>query len=243
MKHGKTALKLLAAGLLITAIILAAVVLDAGAHLRDALNWIDTIGFWGPFVYSALYIAVCVFLIPGSILTLGAGAVFGLLRGTLYTSVAATLGATVAFILGRTLLRDWVSRTVEKRPTLRAVDRAVEKEGGRVVFLLRLSPLVPFSISNYVYGLTRVSLGAYVLASFVGMLPGVFVYTYIGGLARRLAEIGAGESGTSNLEWALYVLGLIATVYATYRITIVARRALSETVDPADAAEAVVPEP
>ncbi|MFW6252426.1 MAG: TVP38/TMEM64 family protein, partial [bacterium] len=212
MKRVRTMLKLLAAVLLLTTILIAAVVLDAGTYLRNALNWIDSIGFWGPFVYSGLYIAVCVFLIPGSILTLGAGAVFGLIRGTLYTSVAATLGATVAFILGRTLLRDWVSRTIEKRPTLRAVDRAVEKEGGRVVFLLRLSPLIPFSISNYVYGLTRVSLGAYVLASFVGMLPGVFVYTYIGSLARRIAELGTGGSGTSALEWALYVLGLIATV-------------------------------
>ncbi len=230
MKRNTKLIKILLAVLLLTAIILFTVVFDAAAYLRDALNWIDTIGLWGPIVYSALYIAICVFLIPGSILTLGAGAVFGLLRGTLYTSIAATLGATVAFFLGRTLLRDWVSRMVAERPALKAVDQAVEREGGRVVFLLRLSPLVPFSISNYVYGLTRVPPGQYILASFVGMLPGIFVYTYIGGLARRIAELGAQDAGTTPLEWTLYVLGLLATAYATYRITLVARRALSEAV-------------
>lgn len=234
MKRPAHLVKTIVAIAVLAGIIAAAVIFDATTHLRNALNWIDSIGIWGPFVYAALYVLICVLLIPGSILTLGAGAVFGVFRGTLYTSIAATLGAAVAFILGRTLLRDWVARTVEKRPMLKAVDRAVGKEGGRVVFLLRLSPLVPFSISNYVYGLTKVRLGPYVLASLTGMLPGVFVYTYIGSLARRIAELGATDTATSPLEWSLYGLGLIATVYATYRITIVARRALRDTIDEPD---------
>jgi len=159
--------KAIGGGAVIVALVAIAYLLEAPGHLQNALTWVDGLGIWAPVVFVAMYIAVCVLVIPGSILTLGAGAVFGVLRGTLYTAVGATLGATAAFLLGRTLLRDWVKRKVEASPKLAAVDEAVEREGGRLVFLLRLSPLVPFSISNYVYGLTGVRTLHYVIASFV----------------------------------------------------------------------------
>ncbi len=217
-----------AAGLAIVALFVAGYLLDAPRYLQQALTWVDGLGIWAPVVFVAMYIVVCVLVIPGSILTLGAGAVFGVLRGTLFTAVGATLGATVAFLLGRTLLRDWVKQKVEASPKLSAVDDAVEREGGKLVFLLRLSPLVPFSLSNYVYGLTKIKTRHYTLASFFGMFPGILLYAYIGSLVRRFAELGAGGRVTSPAEWGLYIVGLIATVVATTMVTIVARRALRE---------------
>lgn len=211
----------------VTALFVAGYLLEAPRYLQAALTWVDGLGAIGPVVYVGMYILVCVLVIPGSILTLGAGAVFGVVRGTVFTAIGATAGATVAFLLGRTLLRDWIARKVQSSPRLAAVDEAVEHEGWRLVFLLRLSPLVPFSISNYVYGLTKVRTPHYVLASFVGMLPGILLYSYIGSLVRRLAELGSSGGGTSPAEWALYAVGLAATVVATARVTIVARRALA----------------
>ncbi|MCA1753842.1 MAG: TVP38/TMEM64 family protein [Spirochaeta sp.] len=224
----------------VAALFVAGYLLEAPRYLQAALTWVDSLGALGPVVYIGMYILVCVLVIPGSILTLGAGAVFGVARGTVFTAVGATAGATVAFLLGRTLLRGWVAAKVQSSPRLAAVDEAVEHEGWRLVFLLRLSPLVPFSISNYVYGLTKVRTPHYVLASFVGMLPGVLLYSYIGSLVRRLAELGSSGGSTSNAEWALYAVGLLATVVATGRVTIVARRALARkkiAVDVPDAGE------
>ncbi|TVQ37023.1 MAG: TVP38/TMEM64 family protein [Spirochaetaceae bacterium] len=218
--------------------------LDAPRHLHSALLWVDGLGLWGPVVYVLIYILICVLLIPGSILTLGAGAVFGVVRGSIYTSVGSTLGATIAFLVGRFLLRDWVRQRVESSPRLVAVDEAVGREGAKIVFLLRMSPLVPFSISNYVYGLTRVKTSSYVLASWAGMIPGTVMYVYIGSLARRLAELGAAGRSTTPMEWALYVFGLIATIVATARVTVVAKRALNRSVglDQRSAASQAVPE-
>ncbi|MFW6387878.1 MAG: TVP38/TMEM64 family protein [bacterium] len=222
-------LKAIAAAIAILVLLVVGYLLDAPTYLRQALTWVDGLGLWAPVVFVGMYVAVCVLVIPGSILTLGAGAVFGVIRGAIFTSVGATLGATVAFILGRTLMRDWIATKVARSPRLTAVDKAVEREGGKLVFLLRLSPLVPFSISNYVYGLTKIRLWQYVLASFVGMMPGILLYAYIGSLIRRVTELGAGAGGgTTPAEWALYVLGLIATIVATLRVTAVARRALRE---------------
>ena len=205
-------------------------VLDAPAYLHQALMWVESLGIWGPVLFALLYIVITVALIPGSIFTIGGGAVFGVIPGTIYVSVGATVGATCAFLLGRTLMRDWVERRVQGSPKLKAVDEAVEREGGRIVFLLRLSPLVPFSISNYVYGLTKVRLGSYVLATWIGMIPGILLYAYIGSLVQRFAELGAAEQATTTGEWVMYIVGLIATVIATVRITIVARRALAARV-------------
>ena len=199
---------------------------DAPQYLHRTLVWVDGLGGWGAVVFIVMYVAVCVLVIPGSILTLGAGAVFGVLRGTLYTAVGATLGASVAFLLGRTLFRDWVAKKVAGSKKLSAVDEAVGREGGKLVFLLRLSPLIPFSLSNYVYGLTPIKLREYVIASAVGMLPGILLYSYLGSLVRRFAELGAGATQSSPAQWGLYTVGLIATIIATTRVTIVARRAL-----------------
>ena len=140
--------------------------------LRRSLDWVAGLGPTGVIAFVVIYILACVFMLPGSVLTLGAGAVFGVVKGSAICSVAATLGATAAFLVGRYLARDRVARMIEGNERFRAIDEAVGREGWKIVGLTRLSPVFPFNLLNYAYGITRVSLRDYFLASWIGMLPG-----------------------------------------------------------------------
>ena len=175
-----------------------------------------------------LYILATVLFVPGSILTLGAGFVFGVVRGMVYVSIASTIGATLAFLIGRYLARDWILRKVEGNRKFKAIDNAVGREGWKIVALTRLSPIFPFNLLNYAYGLTRVNLRAYVLTSWVAMLPGTLMYVYIGSLAGDLATLGTGARTRTPLEWALYGLGLAATLAVTIYVTFLARKAVRQ---------------
>ena len=201
--------------------------LDAPAALRAALDRIRDLGPWGPAIFVLLYIAATVLLLPGSVLTLGAGAVFGLAKGAVLVSIAATLGATAAFLVGRYLARGWVAVKIQRYPRFAAIDRAVAREGWKIVGLTRLSPVFPFNLLNYAFGLTRVSLRDYVLASWIGMMPGTVMYVYVGSLAGDLATLGGGSRARTPAEWALYVVGLLATVAVTVSVTRMAREALT----------------
>lgn len=204
------------------------------APIRDALitavQWIDSLGFWGVFAFIGLYTTTTVLLIPGSIPTLAAGFVFGVLRGTIYVSLGSTIGATAAFFVGRYLARDWVGNQVAGNRRFSAIDEAIGREGWKIVFLLRLSPLIPFSLSNYFYGVTKVRPLPYVLVSWSGMLPGTVMYVYIGSLLGELAQIGTA-SARSTGEWILYGVGLLATVVASVVAARVARNAIQRSVD------------
>src|SRR5215471_10380870 len=203
--------------LAIVAVLIAARYLDAAARLRTALDAIAGLGPWGPVIFVLLYIAATVLFLPGSVLTLGAGVVFGLARGAVIVSISATLGATAAFLVGRYLARAWVARKIEGNARFRAIDEAVAREGWKIVGLTRLSPAFPFNLLNYAFGLTRVSLRDYVLASWVGMMPGTVMYVYLGSLAGDLA--GAGRRERTAAEWTLYAVGLAATVAVTVLVT------------------------
>lgn len=194
---------------------------DLRALLRTALDWIEQLGPWGPILYVLIYIAATVFLIPGSALGLGAGALFGVVLGSVLVSLGSTLGATLAFLLGRYLARDWVAKKIEGRESFAAMDQAVAREGWKIVLLTRLSPVFPFTLLNYAFGLTRVSLAEYVLTSWVGMMPGTLMYAYLGSLART----GIEDRQRTPAEWMLYGLGLLATVAVTLIVTRIARRA------------------
>jgi uncharacterized membrane protein YdjX (TVP38/TMEM64 family) len=207
-------------------VVVAARMLDVTAVLQRTLASITALGPWGPVTFVLLYVAVTVFLLPAVILTLGAGALFGVAQGFLLVSAGATLGATAAFLLGRYLTRDWVAKRVVGSPKLKAIDEAVVREGWKIVLLTRLSPVFPFVLLNYVFGLTRVSLRHYVVASWIGMMPGIVLYAYIGSLAGDVAAAAAGGRTRSVWEWALYGLGLAATVALTVYVTRLARRAL-----------------
>jgi uncharacterized membrane protein YdjX (TVP38/TMEM64 family) len=198
--------------------------------LRSALEWVNGLGAIGAIAFIALYIAATVAFFPGSILTLGAGVLFGVVLGSLYVFLGATLGATAAFLVGRYLARGWVSKKIEGNTKFHAIDEAVGREGFKIVLLTRLSPVFPFNLLNYAYGVTGVSLKDYVLAS-IGMIPGTLMYVYIGSLAGSIATIGTGTQPTNpSIQWAIRIIGFIATVAVTVYVTRVARKALAETV-------------
>lgn len=204
--------------------------LDLQEALRSALSWIAGFGPVGVFFFIGLYIVASVLMLPGSILTLGAGAVFGLSQGFVAVLAGATLGATCAFLAGRYLARDWVAKKIAGSPRFRAVDEAVGREGWKIVLLTRLSPIFPFNVLNYSYGLTRIRLRHYFLASMAGMMPGTLLYTYLGSLAGDLAALGTGRAQRTPGEWAFYAAGLAATAAVTVFVTRVARKALAQRI-------------
>jgi len=198
--------------------------------LRNALQWIDSLGSVGAIAFITLYIIASIAFLPGSILTLGAGVVFGVILGSLYVFIGATLGATAAFLVGRYLARGWVSQKIEGNNKFRAIDEAVATEGFKIVFLTRLSPVFPFNLLNYAFGVTGVSLKDYFLGC-IGMIPGTIMYVYIGSLAGSLARIGTEEQPTNlTVQWAIRIIGFIATVGVTVYVTRLARKALEEKV-------------
>ncbi len=198
--------------------------------LRKSLDWIAGLGPAGPVAFIVIYVLACVFFIPGSVLTLGAGVLFGVVKGSICVSVASTLGATAAFLVGRYLARNRIARKIEGNQKFKAIDEAVAKEGWKIVSLTRLSPIFPFNLLNYAFGLTRVSLRDYFFASWIGMMPGTIMYVYIGSLAGGLATLGAGGRSKTPGEWALYGVGLAATLIVTIYVTRIARKALEKRV-------------
>jgi uncharacterized membrane protein YdjX (TVP38/TMEM64 family) len=209
------------------AIVLAAKYLHVQVLLKEALEWIGRLGPWGPVLFVGIYVVATVLFIPGSVLTLGAGAVFGVAVGSVCVSISATLGATAAFLVGRYLARDAVARKVEKNAKFAAIDRAVADEGWKIVLLTRLSPVFPFTLLNYAFGLTRIRLGHYVLASWIGMMPGTVMYVYLG----SLVNLGAGHRQRTAGEWVLYGVGLLATMVVTVFVTRLARKALAKKIE------------
>ena len=194
--------------------------------LHELLQWISGLGPTAPLVFIPLYVIACVLFVPGSILTLSAGFLFGVVRGSMYVSAAATLGATLAFLIGRYFAREWVAARLANYPKFKAVDEAVAREGWKIVALTRLSPLFPFNLLNYAFGLTNVGVRDYVLASWAGTLPGTILYVYLGSLAGDLTRVATGERKRTPAEWAFYAIGLLATVAVTVYITRISNRAL-----------------
>jgi uncharacterized membrane protein YdjX (TVP38/TMEM64 family) len=225
-------IKLIAAVAGIAILLMAAQYFNVQELLMRALDGIAGLGAWGPLLFIAIYILACVLFLPGSVLTLGAGVLFGLFAGSVIVSIASTLGATAAFIVGRYFARDWVAKKIEGNPGFKAIDDAVAKEGWKIVGLTRLSPVFPFNLLNYAYGLTKVSLRDYFFASWMGMLPGTVMYVYIGSVVGDLARLSAGGRTRTTAEWALYIVGFVATVTVTIYVTRVARAALNKKEQP-----------
>lgn len=200
--------------------------------MASALAWTAAAGPAGWAAFVGLYVLACVAFLPGSVLTLGAGAAFGLWKGFLLVSAGSTIGACAAFLVGRYLLRDWVSRKLSAVPAFAAVAGAVCQEGWKVVFLTRLSPVLPFNLLNYGYGLTTVGLAEYALASWLGMMPGTFLYVYLGAAAGEAARGGA--RARTPAEWALYGAGLLATAVAAWLVGRTAKNALKSRVPSED---------
>jgi len=218
---------------LITAAALGAVgaavfLLPVGTWTVAILRWVEGLGAWSKIVLAVLWIPTAVALAPGSVLTLGTGFLLGIGWGVVVVSLGSTTGAVAAFLVGRTVARSWVEKRLEERPAFRAVDRAVEEDGFRIVLLTRLSPLFPYNFQNYAFAVTGVSLRDFLFASWIGMLPGTVMYVYLGSTAQALATVASGERERDPLEWAFYALGLVATVVVTWYVTRRARQVLAE---------------
>lgn len=228
---------------LVVAIVATLAVLPVQDYLAGFLDRIESVGPWGPVLLAAAYTVACVLFVPGSILTLGAGFLFGVVWGTIAVSIGSLLGATAAFLVGRTLVRGWIEGRIASYPRFQAVDRAVGEQGFKIVLLVRLSPILPFNLLNYAFGLTKVRLWQYVLASWIGMLPGTVMYVYLGSALKSLADVAAGSPEGGTPQTVFFVAGLVMTVIATVVVTRVARRALDEAVaDHGTASEDVAPD-
>ncbi len=202
-----------------------------GGLLPDFARWVESLGAWGPLAFVAGYAAAAIAFVPGSLLTLAGGAIFGLARGTLFVFVGAVLGASGAFLVARYAARGAIERRLEGNARFAAIDRAVARQGRKIVFLLRLSPVFPFNLLNYALGLTRVRFADYLVAS-IGMLPGTLLYVYYGKLAGDVAALAGGAAVPRDAKyWTLLAAGLAATAVVTAYVTRLARRALRESAD------------
>jgi uncharacterized membrane protein YdjX (TVP38/TMEM64 family) len=207
-----------------------------GAYIPRFAHWVEGLGFWGPVAFILGYAAATVAFVPGSLLTLAAGAIFGLVRGTAYTLIGATLGASAAFLVARYLARRRIEHKIAGNARFAAIDRAVGREGFKIVALLRLSPVFPFNLLNYALGLTKVTFLQYLAAS-VAMLPGTLLYVYYGKAAGSLAALAGGAKTEKSLgSYVVLGLGLVATVAVTALVTRLAGRALRQEIDAPPAA-------
>lgn len=206
----------------------AALVLPLSQWAEQLVEWVRGAGATGVAVYAGVYIAATVLMLPGSLLTVGAGLAYGPVLGTLLVSPVSVTAATLAFLMGRTVARKWVATRTRRDPRFAAIDAAIRQHGFKIVALLRLSPVIPFNFLNYALGLTAVGLREYVAGSFVGMLPGTLLYVYLGSLVTSLTALGNDRGPAGTAQRILYWVGLGATVVVTLFITRIARRALDK---------------
>lgn len=221
--------KLVVVGAVILALVVLRAYLPIGDWMRQFNDWVAGLGPTGMLVYVGAYIVATILFLPASILTIGSGFLFGVIRGTIVVSVGSTIGASLAFLISRYVARAWVAEKASENARFQAVDRAIGKQGWKIVGLMRLTPAIPYNLSNYLYGLTSVRFVPYVIASWIGMLPGTVMYVYLGAAGKAGLDAAAGTAERTWQQDALLGLGLVATIAVTVLITRIARKALRET--------------
>ncbi|HUO81737.1 MAG TPA: TVP38/TMEM64 family protein [Gammaproteobacteria bacterium] len=221
--------KWMAAAIALVALAAAWYVLPVEEWVAAFDRWIRHQGVRGGLVFAIVYVAATVLLMPAWPLTVVAGLAYGVAVGFPLVLVSATVGATLAFLVSRHLLRAPVEKKVGEQALFRAVDRAISDRGWRVVGLLRLSPVVPFNVQNYLYGVTGIRFWHYVAATFVGMMPGTLMYVYFGAAGK--AAIGGGAADAGALKWTFFAAGFVATVAVVVIITRRARQELDRIID------------
>ncbi|XP_078441790.1 uncharacterized protein LOC144711662 [Wolffia australiana] len=215
--------------LLLVAIISACVIFPVEKILKDFLLWIDeNLGPWGPVVLAIAYIPLTILAVPASILTLGGGYLFGLPLGFIADSIGATIGATAAFILGRTIGRSYVLSKLKDYPKFQAVAIAIQRSGFKIVLLLRLVPLLPFNMLNYLLSVTPISIGEYMMASWLGMMPITLALVYIGTTLKDLSDVTHGWCEFSTTRWVILIAGLTVSAVLMVCVTKVAKGALEK---------------
>lgn len=195
--------------------------------LASVVSQLATLGVWGAVLFVGIYIIASVTMAPAFVLTFAAGAVWGLWRGSLLVYIGAVLGASTVYFLAARLVRSRVITWIDREPRLAAVRRAVAEQGVWLMFLLRLSPLVPFVQLNYVLVLSGVRYRDYLIAT-VGMWPTIVMYVYYGKVAGDVAALAAGVAPPRGPEYyVLLVVGLVATIVASTMVTRAAKKAMT----------------
>ena len=231
---GDTALsrtRLLIAVSVLAVLVAASLLLPIDAWLASAETWTEA----HPQTSAAFYLAgatvAAVLFVPGSVIAMVAGYLFGLRWGIPLALVGLSVGAAGAFVVGRLLVREWVRARLEARPRLRALDRAVNEQSFAIIALTRLSVIVPFNLLNYVFGVTGARPMSYVAATFIGMIPPTALWTYVGTLAKNLADIRAGQVETELPNGFILVFGVVVIATIVALIHRSASRALAEQLD------------
>ncbi len=211
--------------------ILALVTLSFFIPYGDVLNNIivecRALGIYGIMIFIVVYALLCIALAPGSIITMAVGAVYGFGIGYVVVTLGSLLAATLSFLIGKFLFHNAISNWLIKYPRIKLIQNAISKKGLIIVFLMRLSPLFPFAISNYAFSLTDISFKNYFFISWVGMIPGTVLYVYLGVLSTSLIQTDVALQGKT----ALMVAGLCATVLLSWFIAKIARSALYSQLD------------
>ncbi|HXU44635.1 MAG TPA: TVP38/TMEM64 family protein [Thermoanaerobaculia bacterium] len=221
--------------LIVVALAVVAALVLAGKQLGGAVlsfaAWVQSLGVWGPVVFILGYAVATVAFAPAFLLTLAAGAIFGLVKGVIVTFIGATLGASLAFLVARYVARRAIEKKIAGNAKFAAIDRAVAREGLKIVSLLRLSPVFPFNLLNYALGLTKVRFLDYLIAC-LAMIPATILYVYYGAAAGSLAEVASGQAGGKGAaHWITLGVGIAATVAVTTFITRLASKALRQELE------------
>ncbi|KAK7856007.1 uncharacterized protein LOC111992274 [Quercus suber] len=215
--------------LLFAAVVTACFTFPIEKILKNFLLWVEQdLGPWGPLVLAVAYIPLTVLAVPASVLTLGGGYLFGLPVGFVADSIGASIGAGAAFLLGRTIGRSFVISKLKDYPQFRSIAIAIHGSGFKIVLLLRLVPLLPFNMLNYLLSVTPVPLGEYMLASWLGMMPITLALVYVGTTLKDLSDVTHGWSEFSKTRWAFIIMGLAVSVVLMVCVTKVAKAALEK---------------
>lgn len=218
--------KWIALASVLVALSAAAAFLPIKDWVKSFSDWVQKLGALGVIVFVAVYAIATVAFLPGWIFTVAAGLIYGVIGGTAVALSGAVIGSSLAFLCGRYLVRKRVEAVTKGNKKFKAIDEAIGKQGWKIIGLLRLSPLIPFNLSNYFYGVTAIKFLPYVIASAVGMLPGTLLYAYLGGAGKAGLS---GGSGQSPLKYVFLGVGLLATIAVTIIVSRVANKALAKT--------------
>jgi len=231
-QNHRLATKVILLMIVVILMIIIGIHINIPSWLSNLVEWIENYGWWGIILFILLHLIGSIIAIPAFVMAFAGGFIFGLGRGIIIVSISSTMGATAAFLVARYLVRDWIIRIMEKHPRYKIIDEAIAREGWQIIGLIRLSPIIPYNILHFVFGITSVKLLHYIIASWIGMLPMTFMYVYAGSLASSLTQVGESKYLIYSSEsWIFYILGFLITLTATIYVSAVVRRALKKKLD------------
>lgn len=221
-------IKIILGSIIFVGLVLASLIyLDVQDQVHALLTWVDHQGLIGPLLFVLMMALVVILLIPGIMLTTGAGFAFGVIEGSVAVVLGTTLGATVAFLLARYGFGGRMSGIVRRHARLKAISDQFATEGWKIVLVTRLVPFFPFKLSNYVFGLTKIPLRGFVGGTLIGEIPLSVHNVYIGSIAADLATLGQRQTERTNLEWALYGIGFAVAMISVLYLGLWAKHVLS----------------